>query len=163
PPKAGASSTPPSPGAPPTPANPGSAPVLIAALAAAACSNSTNPRTTSDGGATADTGSQSIPSPCAVRAISAGDSHTCALMAMPGMAAGTGRTCALTAAGGVRCWGNNGSGQLGDGTTARRTSPPTTDVLTGVRAIAAGLGHSCAVTDAGGVRCWGANDSGQLG
>jgi len=63
--------------------------------------------------------------------------------------------------GGVRCWGLNNSGQLGDGTN---TSNYTTgDVLTGVRAIAAGYSHTCALMETGGVRCWGANLYGQLG
>lgn len=72
-------------------------------------------------------------------------------------------TCALTLAGGVRCWGFNNEGQLGDGTVVSNPTPPLTDVLTGVKAIAAGSAHTCALTTSGGVRCWGNNASGQLG
>jgi alpha-tubulin suppressor-like RCC1 family protein len=72
-----------------------------------------------------------------------------------------GHTCAV-GSGGLLCWGANGSGQLGDGTTSQSSSPRAVVGLGAASTVSAGERHTCAA--AGGVlRCWGANGSGQLG
>jgi alpha-tubulin suppressor-like RCC1 family protein len=134
-----------------------------------------------------------------VTAISAGRYHTCALLNtggvkcwgyngtgqlgngynndrstpvdVSGLTAGVtaisaahGHTCALLNTGGVKCWGNNSYGQLGNGTTSNRYTPVSVSgLITGVNAIAAGGGYTCALLNTGGVKCWGQNSYGQLG
>ncbi|MFI5299449.1 MAG: RCC1 domain-containing protein [Polyangiales bacterium] len=70
---------------------------------------------------------------------------------------------ALNAAGVVSAWGNNFSGQLGDGTTTNRSSPVTVLGLTGVTSITAGSDDACAIKTDGTTWCWGGNQLGELG
>lgn len=133
-----------------------------------------------------------------VRALAAGNAHTCALAAgaaycwgwnglgqlgdgstndrrtpvrvaglakdVAGLTAGGDHTCAVTTAGGLRCWGDNQYGQLGDGTTIGSLAPvPVLGLDAGVTAVTAGKYHTCALLQNGEVRCWGANWYGQLG
>jgi alpha-tubulin suppressor-like RCC1 family protein len=134
-----------------------------------------------------------------VSAISAGGQHTCALLSTGGVkcwgtnssgqigdgtitnsstpvnvsglssgvtaiSTGFSSSCALLSTGAVKCWGGNGSGQLGDGTTTDRSTPiDVSGLSSGVRAISAGYGNTCALLGGGVVKCWGSNYIGQLG
>jgi len=74
------------------------------------------------------------------------------------------RACACGVSGDVHCWGNNASGQVGDGTKAYALAPvrvaglpePAAQVKTSARS-------TCALLTSGRVFCWGDNMYGQLG
>jgi len=63
----------------------------------------------------------------------------------------------------VWCWGYNGFGQVGDGTSSSREVPVLVkhlngSALTGVSRLALGWDTTCAAMSAGGVMCWGRNE-----
>ncbi len=77
---------------------------------------------------------------------------------------GNRHACAVTAEGVAWCWGDDASGQAGDGPDPSDSSQPV-EVTTeeSVISISAGGDSSCAVLKTGTVYCWGANAEGQLG
>ena len=60
-------------------------------------------------------------------------------------------------------WGNNRSGEVGDGTTAPRNSPVPMVGFTDLATLAVGAVHGLALENDGSVLAWGHNRSGQLG
>lgn len=66
-----------------------------------------------------------------------------------------GSACALLEDETVSCWGRNGHGQLGDGTTHDRDWPVRVSGLSDVKQIQVGLFRACARLGDGGVACWG--------
>jgi len=78
---------------------------------------------------------------------------------------GGGNSCyAVLSDGSVRAWGNNSSGQLGDGTTTNGLTPVTPLNLTsGVVQIAGGFFHAAALKADGTLLTWGGNAEGELG
>jgi len=103
-----------------------------------------------------------------VTAINAGESqggesnqraHTCAITDEPPNAQ-------------TYCWGNNSSGQLGDGkfdaggvgVPVKVNVPVVSSLPNGdVASVSAGVEHTCAVTQAGAAYCWGNGGAGALG
>ena len=93
-----------------------------------------------------------------VKSISAGSSHTCALLDN----------------GSAMCWGDNSYGQLGNNNIGGSSdssyeslydsaTPVHVSFDQPVKSISAGTFHTCAILDNNSAMCWGYNSSGQLG
>ena len=78
------------------------------------------------------------------------------------LTAGERHACALVH-GGVRCWGSNSAGELGNNTIENSNVPVTPQGLTDVVGITAGGIHTCALHGSGKMSCWGGNFAGELG
>jgi len=80
------------------------------------------------------------------------------------LAGGRNHTLAIKDDGTVWAWGDNNSGQLGDGTDDNfREEPEQVAGLSNIVDVAAGADHSVAVTASGDVYTWGSGYRGQLG
>jgi alpha-tubulin suppressor-like RCC1 family protein len=92
------------------------------------------------------------------------DSTNVALSGVASIAAGGFHTCAAMTDGTVRCWGDDGMGQLGDGKPGARSAFPVTVAnLSNVTAVSLGEFDSCALKSDGTMWCWGHNGFGELG
>jgi alpha-tubulin suppressor-like RCC1 family protein len=118
----------------------------------------------------------SHPTLAQVTAITAGAQHACAVVDLA-----TTVGSSTVQGGTMRCWGANGSRQLGNGGTSGPetcTATPSmacsksarlvkdvggSGALQQVFAISGGGAHTCAVRGTGEVLCWGKNDKGQVG
>jgi uncharacterized repeat protein (TIGR01451 family) len=108
------------------------------------------------GGQLGDGTSTDRSTPVQVCAVAASAPCASLLSGVTAIAAGDAHSLALRSDGTVVAWGDNSSGQLGDGTTTVRTTPvqvcavaasaPCASFLTGVTAIAAGAFQSYAIT-----------------
>jgi hypothetical protein len=72
-----------------------------------------------------------------------------------GVTVGDRHSCALDEEGRAWCWGRNGSGQLGDGTTEDRSTPTAVAGNLQFSQIVAGFAHTCGLALDGSAHCWG--------
>lgn len=105
-------------------------------------------------------------SPLAVQVVQAAGSGTAPLTGMTEVAATGASTCSRDTTGVVYCWGNNGAGALGDGTTTtRHLAAPVmagSAAFSGAESLAGGDGHICAKKGSE-IWCWGEGGSYELG
>jgi alpha-tubulin suppressor-like RCC1 family protein len=74
-----------------------------------------------------------------------------------------GSFCAVLTTGHMKCWGYNGVGELGNGTTTTFTLPVSVKNISTATAVLSGYNVFCALLSSKHLDCWGRGDSGQLG
>jgi len=67
-------------------------------------------------------------------------------------------TCATLTNGGLKCWGNNGYYQVGDGTNTNRATPVDVDLGTSYKMVSVAVSSACAILNDGSMKCWGDNE-----
>ncbi len=72
-------------------------------------------------------------------------------------------SCGVGPFGNVFCWGDNTSGQLGDGSDIDADEARMVRQINSATEVNTGGDHACAIHDGGQVSCWGSNQFDQLG
>jgi alpha-tubulin suppressor-like RCC1 family protein len=97
-----------------------------------------------------------------IPAVVTGLGGAASAISVASMAYTPGYSCAVVG-GAAKCWGYNGHGQLGNGSTTNSSSPVSvTGLSSNVTDISTAITFACAIVN-GGVKCWGNNAFGQLG
>jgi alpha-tubulin suppressor-like RCC1 family protein len=118
-----------------------------------------------------------FPAPCSLTPQTVLNSSSQALTGVASISASSGpHTCARLTSGAIVCWGQNYSGQLGNGdntgpelcdTQSGNNVPCSTkafpSLVTSALSVSAGGSSSCAVMPDQSLQCWGDNTYGQLG
>src|SRR5437763_1602495 len=84
-------------------------------------------------------------------------------LAFTTLGAGNFHACGLTSRGAAYCWGENVSGQLGDGTTTNSLTPVAVAGGLTFATLSPFISHTCGLTTGGVGYCWGSNSHGELG
>ena len=118
---------------------------------------------TSTGGSTLSSGG----APSSGGALATGGSSV-TLMQATDVATGSYHTCAILSAGTVECWGDNGYGELGNGSNKTSWVPVTVSGISNATSLTSGgvtenTDYTCASLGDGRVQCWGDNEFGELG
>ena len=103
-----------------------------------------------------------IAAPAPVRSVTVGSTGIAGTQSFPSHMSAT-HACAVDTLATAYCWGANGYGQLGDGTTDEARDPVPVGGGLHFQAVTAGSNHPCGITVAGDAYCWGLNSLGELG
>ena len=76
---------------------------------------------------------------------------------------GQSANCGIRTDGSLWCWGLNGEGQVGDGTTTKREAPVPIMAGSSWQRVSVGTIHTCGVQTDGSLWCWGSGSNGRLG
>jgi alpha-tubulin suppressor-like RCC1 family protein len=109
-------------------------------------------------------GRWSTPEPCAIACGATGGPDGGASCALPvQVVAGSRHACARLSDGGVRCWGDNLAGQLGNGSNAGSPKPVAVPGVAGAKQLVSnGRSTTCAVVADDTALCWGDNNGGLI-
>jgi alpha-tubulin suppressor-like RCC1 family protein len=114
-------------------------------------------------------GTLTTPQETATAATTAGTALAGVTLTQVSASAAGDHTCALGSTGAAYCWGQDASGQLGNGTTSTTQDTAVAVTATGVLAgvvltqVSSGKDQGCALSSAGAAYCWGGNTDGDLG